>query len=96
MKPKPVLSRAQVLDPPLAVLEPTPAPLEPTPAPRRVEWRPAWHEVEPSESHWREAPSIEAALAAARRVDCAPEHVELRDAETHRPLPEPAAHEETP
>lgn len=92
MKPKPVLSRAQVLDPPLAVQD---EPL-PEPAPRRVEWRPAWHEVEPSESHWREAPSIEAALAAARRVDCAPEHVELRDAETRRPLPEPAAHEETP
>lgn len=88
MKPKPVLSRAQVLDPPLAVQEPTPAP-------RRVEWRPGWHEVEPSESHWREAPSIEAALAAARRLDCAPEHVELRDAETRRPLAQPA-NEEAP
>lgn len=89
MKPKPVLSRAQVLDPPLAVQEPTPAP-------RRVEWRPAWHEVEPSESHWRPAASIADALRAARRLDCTPEHVELRDPTTRQPLAQPPANEEAP
>lgn len=90
MKPKPVLTRAKVLasSPLLAVQESTPAP-------RRVEWRPAWHEVEPTESHWRPAESIADALRAARRLDCGPEHVELRDAETRRPLTQPA-NEETP
>lgn len=80
---KPVLASS----PPLAVLEPTPAP-------RGVEWRPGWHAVEPSESHWRPAESIGDALRAARRLDIRNlAGLELRDAETRRPLATPHAEE---
>ena len=93
---KPVLSRAKVLAPhPVAVQEHE-APM-PTPAPRAVEWRPAWHEVEPREAHWRPAASIAEALRAARRLDINDlAGLELRDAETRRPLVTTPANEEAP
>jgi hypothetical protein len=49
--------------------------------PRPVEWRPRWWPVEPSESHWRPAETIADALRAARRLDCEPDQVEMRDAD---------------